>query len=330
MRTFVTTLALFTTLATAQNLTAHPQETLQNGNGNVAALGVISGGLFAEGRAHILVPKDELPSFPAALLGIEFHGGATDTVHYGPLVITLAPTTATQLSPVFANNFTAPATTVFNVPAVSVPWTTAGWVRLNFAQPYVHDGSSALLIEIQKVVQPDPVTGYPFMTITTSSSPSRTDRPAMCYAFSGPSGGGSTATQATTFAVSHAHRLVWQFTPTLRHLSDVGGSGNQYNLGGSVTFTVAGNAGELWVLAASLGFLPASVPIPGFGGALRVGSPVVFASGVLGVNGEGTHVLALPANPSLIGFYLAYQAATVDAGSGAIVLTNGTDHFING
>jgi hypothetical protein len=135
--------------------------------------------------------------------------------------------------------------------------------------------------------------------------------------------------QATTLAMSHAHRLVWQLTPTLRNRSDVGSSGNQYNLGGSVTFTVAGNAGELWVLAASLGFLPASVPIPGFGGALRVGSPVVFASGVLGANGEATHVLALPGNPSLIGFYLAYQSATVDAGSGAIVLTNGTDHFIN-
>lgn len=330
MRRLPTTLALFTSLAIAQNdtLTAHPQQTLQNGNGNLAPLGVISSGLFAEARAHILVPKDELPSSPALLTGIEFNGGATDTVHYGPLVITLAPTSATQLSSVFANNFTGPATTVQNG-ALSVPWTTAGWVRIPFSQPYAHDGTSALLIEIQKVVLPDPVTGYPFMTITTSSSPPRTDRPPMGYAFSGPGGGGSVATTAAYFANANVCRLVWNFTPTVRHQSDVGVSGSQYNVGGSVELTVAGNAGELWVLAASLGFLPASVPIPGFGGALRIGGPVVFGSGVLGTTGEGTQVVALPNNPSLVGFYLAYQAATVDAGSGAVVLTNGTDHFVN-
>jgi hypothetical protein len=327
-------LVLLASLAAAQGqttLTAHPQETLQENTGNLVPLGVLGLGstaLFAEGTTQILVPKEELPTTPCFLTGLEFLGGALDTVDYASLTITVGPTTATSLSPTFANNFPVPGTTVVQLTNQPITWTSAAFVGVPFAQNYVHDGVSGMVIEIRKVVQAG-ANGWPFMTMGSSSSPSRNDRPVMAYAFTGPGGGGANATQASVFANSIVHRMLWNLTPTVRNLSDVGASGNQYNIGSTVTVTVGGNPGELFVLAAGVGYLPAGVPIPGFGGALLLNGPVIFASGLIGALGEATTPVALPNNPAVVGFHIFYQAATVDPVSGTIVLTNGSDHFVN-
>jgi hypothetical protein len=61
--------ALAAAALAAQNgaLTAHPQETLQNSSGNIAPLGVLPGGIGAEGRVMLLVPREEVPTVPAVL-----------------------------------------------------------------------------------------------------------------------------------------------------------------------------------------------------------------------------------------------------------------------
>lgn len=183
------------------------------------------------------------------------------------------------------------------------------------------------MIEIQKVVQQ--ASTYPFMTMSTSSSPPRNDRPVMVYTFSAPGGGASTATNGGYSANPLSFRLVWTATPTVRNLSNVGSSNNQYNLGGQVTLTVQGTPLNLYVLAAGTGFLPAALPLPGIGGALRINGPVIFTGGLLDPSGVGTFLFNLPTNPALVGFYVTYQGAEVDGASGLITLTNGTDHFIN-
>ena len=64
-------LLLAASFATAQGaLTAHPQETLQNGNGNLVPFGVLSTGSFGEGHTMILIPKDELPSVASLFSGV--------------------------------------------------------------------------------------------------------------------------------------------------------------------------------------------------------------------------------------------------------------------
>lgn len=329
MRIHLASALLFTSLLAAQTgaLTAHPQETLQNGNGNLVPFGVLTTGSFGEGHTMFLVPKDELPSFPAVLTGIEIHCQATASLVYSSLILNVGPTTATSLTSTFASNFPTAPTNVLQAVGLQVNYLSSAWVQIPFTTPYVHDGVSAMVIEIQKVVQA--AASYPFMTMSTSSSPSRTDRPNMVYAFGTPGSGASTALTGPYAANPLSFRLVWTGTPTLRNRSDVGSSSNQYNVGGSVTLTMNGPAGNLYVLAAATSFLPTAVPIPGITGDLRLNGAVVFDGGLLDPTGAATYLFAIPNNPAIVGFYITYQGAAIDPVSGGITLTNGTDHFVN-
>jgi hypothetical protein len=309
-----------------QGSTAHPQDTLTGGGGNFAPLGVFSTGAGAEARTHILVPKDELPGAGALLTGMEVLSLLGGTVDYAALQIVAMPTPATALSSTFAANLVGTPTVVLST-ALQVAHSTTAWVPIQFTQPYVHDGTSALLLEIQKVVQP--AASYTFVSTKKTSSPPRLDRPAMVYAFGGPGSGQSTAVSGSGNDEPISFRLVWSNTPTLKNRSDPGVSGNQYNVGGTVVLTTQGSPGHFWVLAAGTGFLTPAVVIPGVQGSLRANGAVLFAGGLLDANGEGQQTVAVPNAPSLVGFYLVYQAATVEPSTGAIVLTNGTDHFVN-
>lgn len=327
--TIACSLLVTSTFLAAQNtaLTAHPQETLQNGNGNLVPFGVLSTGSFGEGHSMFLVPKDELPSQPSLLVGIEIHCQASVTLDYASLDIHCGPTTATSLTSTFAANFPSTPTTVLSATSLQVNYASNAWTPISFTTPYVHDGQSALVIEVQKVIQT--AASYPFATMSTSSSPPRNDRPNMIYTFSAPGGGAAQSPTGGFQATALSFRLVWQFTPTLRNLSDLGTSGNQYSIGGQVTLTMQGDPSHLYVLAAANSFLPTALPVPGFGGALRLNGPIVFTGGLLDPNGVATFVLPLPNDPALIGYYLTYQGADIDGATGLITLTNGTDHFIN-
>lgn len=329
MRLHLSLCVLLVPVLTAQNpaLTAHPQETLQNGNGNLVPFGVLTNGSFGEGHTMFLVPKDELPSFPAILTGIEIHCQATASLVYSSLTLNLGPTTATSLQPTFANNFPTAPTNVLQAVGLQVNYLSNAWVQIPFTTPYVHDGTSALVIEIQKVVQT--AASYPFMTMSTSSSPSRTDRPNMVYAFSTPGGGASTSPTGPYAANPLSFRLVWAGTPTLRNRGDLGSSQNQYNVGGTVLLTMNGPSSHLYLIAAATSFLPVAAPIPGITGDLRLNGPVIFDAGLLDPAGVATYTVSIPNNPALVGFYITYQGATVDPVSVGITLTNGTDHFVN-
>lgn len=309
-------------------LTAHPQETLTGGAGNYSPFGVFSTGSGAEARTQLLVPADELPGPGTALVGIELTALVGGTVDYQSLQITAAPTTATSLASSFAANLTGTQTVVLQATGLAVAYSTTAWVRIDFTQPYVHDGQSALVLDIKKVAQP--VGGsFQFVSIRKNSQPVRVDRPRMVYAFGNPGSGASNATAAFADDDAIGFRLVWLGTPTVRNRSDTGASGNQYNVGGSVLLTVQGDPGFLWVLAAATGFLQPGLVVPGLSGTFRLNGPVPFASGLLDPTGIGTATVAIPNTPSLAGSYLVYQGATVDPATGAIALTNGTDHFVN-
>jgi hypothetical protein len=316
----------------AQNfaLTAHPQETLQNGNGNLVAFGIGETGSCGEGRTMLLVPARELPTTPCVLLGIDVHPQMAATITYSSLAIRCAPTSATTLQSAFASNFGAPPTTVLAASNLTLSWQN-GWMPLVFSTPYLHDGSSSLVVEITKNVQA--AGSYPFVTMSTSSFPARTDRPAMIFAFGTPGSGASQAPNSAYAANPLSVRLRWLFTPTVRHRSDVGGLfHHQYNLGGSVLVAVNGAPGHLYGLGAGLDYLPARLPIAGMRGALWITSPVgpvVFAIGAIDATGESVHPISIPPILGLIGMRLTYQAETIDPSTLEITLSNGSDHFIN-
>lgn len=313
--------------AQAPAFTAHPQDTLQNNNGNIAPLGVIGNGALAEARSMILVPRQELPPVPANLSAIYVHAQSAVNVDYATLNVLVGPTSATGLNLNFNANHSIVPWPALLASNTQVAY-TGGWTRIPFASPFPYDGTTSLLIEIVKVVQPG-AAGFPFATMSTSSSPPRTDRPPMTYVFGGPGSGAATAAVGTQFANSIAYRLEWTSAPTIRHRGNPGVSGNQYNLGGSVTVTFQGTPGNLYVMAAGTGYLPFDVPLPGFAGALRLANATTFASGALGLSGEDGVSFVIPTTPALVGFFIAYQGVALDIATQTITFTNGSDHFVN-
>jgi hypothetical protein len=274
----------------------------------------------------LLVPRDELPSAPATLAGIEVHCQSPATVQYASLTIRCAPTAATALQHTFASNYAVTPVTVLAANGLTVGYTSTGWTPIVFPSPYVHDGASALLLDVQKVVQGPP---WPDATMSSSSSPPRLDRPDMIYALGGPGSGAASASNAAVVAPALSFRLLWLGTPTIRNRADPGPTGWQYGLGSTVAVTTNGPPGHLFVLAAALDFLPAQVAIPGIGGALRLNGPVPYVTGLLDGAGDAAFAFGIPVNPVLVGFRLAHQGAVVDPATIAVTLTNGMDHFVN-
>lgn len=316
------------TMAQSPLLTAHPQDLTLTNAGAVVPLGSWSNGsTFGEGHTMILVPKHELPCFPTLLLGIEVVGSTTSPLTYASLRMHVGPTTATSLQSTFALNHQVAPTQVLNATNLTVSYTGFSWTPIPFTQPYQHDGTSAMVIEIQKVVQY--VGGMPIMMMTGSGLPPRTDRPDMIYAVGDTYSGASQAVSATVTSDAMSFRLRWANTPTLRHLSNVPYGTPQYALGSWVTLTLNGPPGHFYLMSAAPSFLPVAAPIPGVLGELRLDGPSTFSSGLLDANGAGTYQLIIPWNAALVGLYLAYQGATVDPVNLGIELTNGMDHFVN-
>jgi len=318
-------LALIAPIA-AQQRSAHPQESLGIGAGNTVPLGW-AGGIGAESRSQLLIPRQELPAVPAQLLAIEVAGLFVGNMNYQSLGILCAPAQIAALDPNFASNL-GPAPTVVVPPAPrGIDYSLQDWTTIAFVQPYQHDGHSDLVVEIRKVVSP---FGSAILTAHRQGSvPERADRPRMQATFGDlGSGANHAATAALTNMTPISLRLVWQQTPTLRHRSEVAASGNQFALGGQVALTVQGTPGHFFVMVAGIEWLPGQ-PLAGVLGELRVAARYTFRDAVLDAQGLGSYQVAIPNDPSIVGLRVTYQAAVVDPGTATITLTNGTDHFVN-
>lgn len=323
-------------LPAQQAITGHPQDSPTDGSGNAAPFGVFTNGSVAESHVQILVPKDELPAAGAILTGMELSALIGGTVNYAQLTITVRPVTLTSLSLVFANNNLGPATTVLAATSLQKTWATSAWTPLPFTNVYVHDGVSALLVEIQKVVAPTSGGGgssgggstFPFVT-QTIAFPERIDRPQMVYVFGGPGSGGATNPAAFASAQPISFRLDWLNAPTFRQRSDYLGPVLDYGLGNTLELTVDGNPGDVYATMLANSFLPTAIPVPGIGGSVRIAALNVWNSGFVDAAGHGGQTIVIPVDPTLVGAHLAWQAVTLGAFSGALTLTNGSDHFIN-
>ncbi|MBM3961267.1 MAG: hypothetical protein FJ306_05100 [Planctomycetes bacterium] len=77
--------------------------------------------------------------------------------------------------------------------------------------------------------------------------------------------------------------------------------------GATPTFAITAPSTQLWVVAFSLGLVPAT-PVPGFGGVLRI-DPIqqVFSAAGLG---SSSVPIAIPSNPGLVGFEFFAQGVT--------------------
>ena len=327
MRAFTAVVALAAALPCQQSAlhrTAHPQETLQDGNGDVLPLGCAGPADFTEARTQILFRSQELPGPGATLVGIEVHCQDTLTLRYASLEIDAFATTATSLSDTFADNITLPVRALLRLRQDPVTYDATRWTDLPQSGMYVHDGVSSLVIEVRKVV--DPATAR-FATMSTTLSPVRTDRPGMVCSFGGPGSGASTAAAAQTRSVPLAMRLLWIHAPTVRLLGDQAPSGNQFGLGGSIVQTVEGAPGSIVADFVGTSFLaPPRFLAPVAGQWLVDG--VTLGVGLLPATGRAQRRIAIPNDGNLVGLHLTYQSATIDLTHFA-QFTNGADHFVN-
>jgi hypothetical protein len=304
--------------------TAHPQDTLQNTSGNLAPLGVFASGLGAEARAHMLLRAVELPGPGAQLVGIEVQSQSAVSLRYSLLSISVAPTTATALLPVFSANMAAPHK-VLHANNLTVPYAAGAWSVIPFAAPYAHDGTSALVLEFKKIVDPNSIVQT---VMATPSPPPRSDRPAMVWSFGGIGSGASNAATALASGDPLAVRLLWTGAPTMRHRSDVGPGGNQYGLGTTIHLTIEGAPGALFMTAIDFGFLPVPLPMWNASGQLYVQGHVI-GTGTLDAAGTARQTKFIPPDPLLLGLHVTYQAGTLDLLASQGQLSNAHDHFVN-
>ena len=305
--------------------TAHPQETIAGDNGDVSPFGCLGPTDFTESRTQLLIRDQELPGPGAALVGIEVHCQGTLALDYRSLEIDAMSTTATSLSPTFANNITPLPTALLRGTGLRIAYDSSGWTSIPLQNIFVHDGVSGLLIEVRKIV--DPATAQ-FATMATTSNPPRNDLPRMVCSFGGPGSGASTAATAQTASSPLSVRLLWIDAPTVRLLGDRSASGNEFGLGGRFLHTVDGTPGSLVVDFVGTSFLAPPRFVAPIVGRLLV-SGVTIDVAVLPASGQAQRTIAIPNAGNLIGLHLAYQSGTIDAVTGIAEWTNGVDLFVN-
>jgi hypothetical protein len=316
----------FGSLLSAQIPTAHPQEAMQ-GTALVAPFGVLFGA-EAEARTQILIPRHELPAVPAQLVGIEVRATFGAPMVYTSLRIDVAETNAAQLQTTFANNLPTTPTTALNAAGYTLSFVSSTWTPIAFTTPHAYSGSAGLVLDIRKVVSPG--SSFGLQGTTTPVLPLRLDRPFMQVASGATGSGAANATVATAAAGPITVRLLWNNTPTLRNRSDATtATGASYALGGQVDLTVQAAPSSPWWIAIASSFLATPVAVGGFVGEYRLDNALLIGGSVLDAQGLGSVTIPLPTSPAFVGLFYAYQAVVLDPANGALVFSNGTDHFIN-
>lgn len=324
--------SLLLPLAAQNSVSSYVQDTVTGMSGNAVPLGCGPTGLFVEGRSQILIPAAYLGCPNAILGGLAAVGqnsfAASTSIRYASLKITLSRTTASTLSPTFANNLPLPQV-VLNATNLTVNYTAGAWTPIQFTSGYLHDGTSNLVIEIQKVVSP-----VGDATMKTIANAGRTDLPRMINALGGA---GSNAHQATTATATNnspmSMQLLWNgvggtTVPTVRLKSDTGGAAsNQFAIGTNVLHTVQGAPGALFVNMQALALLNPSRPLPPVIGRQWVDG-ITVNLGLLPANGLATFTWALPGTPSLVGLYSAFQSLVSPAPFSQLYFSNVADCFV--
>lgn len=328
----LTCLALACALGAQVQTTTYVQESTIGNLGNVAPLGCLATGQVAEARSQILIPARFLPGPGAVLLGLGALGssssGTNTSITYAVLRITISRTTATTLGSSFAANLPNPQT-LLNVTNLTVPWQATAFTPITFVNSYTHDGTSSLVIDIQKVVSPAGDAG-----MKTIQNARRTDLPRMINAIGAAGSGAHLATTATVTNNSPISlQLRWAgsggtFTPTVKLKSDPQFPFRaQFEIGRPLETTVQGQPGSLFLDLQSIGLAVPAPTFAGIAGRLWLSNPVTLASGVLPASGQHTVTQTIPNDPTLVGFYLATQSLVITP-SGVWQWSNAADCIV--
>ncbi len=315
----------------AQNHVSYPQDTTTGGNGNNIAFGVSSGASLDEGRYQQLIPRTHLPSTGAVILGVEVVSRALQphTLTHESLQITLSHDARTQLDPSAATNLPAPVV-VLAVQNFSNAYAAGQWSAIQFTTPFVYDGVSDLVIDVQKVFDRStstvPVGGS---SMSRAGHPGRPDLPDSRWAFGSYGSGAATSSTLNFFGDPLLLRLQVGGLPTTVLRGDrVGNTGNFFALANPFEVEVRAASGDLFGVFASTSF-QAPMTFPLLSGTLQITLPQTLKVGLMPATGVDVTTITLPNNNAFVGTHLTFQSGVVPSGAGSGLWTNATDMFVN-
>jgi len=309
----------------AQNVLAYPQDGTGTGSGNLVPMGYSTSANFDEGRYQILVPADHMPVPGAIITALEvFTIPGTAAITYPSLELRLSHFVGTTLNPTFASNLPTPVL-AYSQQAVTINWTTRQWVPLTFQTPFVYDGISDLVVDIQKVVTQGSAA------IVSHGTESRSDLPRVLYAF-GPLGSGANTSASGSFTSSNILKFRLRVVaPTMVLRSDPTGSVGPFALTNTFDASVHAVPNTLQVTLASQGYAPVGTifsPLLGFQH-VDLNNSATFSIGGVPASGISTVTLTLPNDPNLVGLKFVFQAATLNSSLIQPAWTNASDFVIN-
>lgn len=328
---FIAAVALAASLgatSVAAQYIAFPIDSLQGVRGQVIPLGSSTSANFDEGRVQMLIPARFLPAAGATVIGVEVSPHVTGTVNYDTLAISLGHTTLTSLTLTYATNLPNP-TTVFGQSSFSMSYPSSStWNSLLFAQSFVYDGSSNLIVEFQKKLD----TSMPKSTVShqTDNFPARADLPSPLFAFGATGAFNAPTGQLFSASSRPLVRLLFQNSATMTIEGVQGGTSNDYFAIGTIaTLRVRGNTGDAYVLAFDVALAGIPLAIPGTNGLFYLSFPNVLINGAPMVGGVGTVPIPIPNIPAAVGTQFYFQSARIDGASPPNVdLTNIVDAII--
>jgi hypothetical protein len=314
-------------VATAQ-VVAYPQDTTLSRATASVPLGYARAPFpdVTEARFQQLIPATHLPTAPSAITALAFPVGGLGTsfgTDYARLEITVSATRATQLSTTYADNLPAPVV-VLNATGQRA-WSFQQWNVLQLDRPIAHDGVSALVIDIRKVVRSSEalVVGTGIASNLLGAPPS----PRLAQGNFGPAGSGAanrTFADAPGFPPIQIRLQV--DTPTIALRSDPNPVGVMFAIGGGVEVRVYGPAQAPYCAIVDTTF-HARFELPGVVGAGIVMPRAEFPLRVIDASGSDAINFVLPNDRGLVNQRFTLQAG-VAIPNGAPTWTNGAEFVV--
>lgn len=318
--------------AQATNPIRYPQANTDGSTGQIIPFGFSnSSGNFDETRWQQLIPARYLPSSGGLIMGMEVLSQATLTATYPSLQITFShvPPGGT-LSTTFATNLPLPQVVYAKINH-TIAWTARQWQTLPLDVPFLYDGTSDLVVEIQKtfdrVATPPPGLGHH----QTDGDPSRAGLPIARNTFGTLGSGALLRTAATSSSVPMKIGFRFADLPTFTLRGPRGGTSSRvFAIGGNFDATLNGQPFGVFGSLIAFGWNAAPVSIPGIGGSVMVDllTTTAYASGTLDPSGVATTNWTIPNDPTLVGTLVVFQGISTSSTLG-LVMTNGTDLVIN-
>jgi len=324
-------LPLLASMAVAQpgHYTAYPIDDLHGFFGHWAFFGalVIMGAPPGsdEARCQELVLAHNLPANGALITGIEVSPHFLGQITYSTLEIRLGHSPVQALTTSFAANNPSPQL-VYASSNQTINWSsTTQWVPFPFQTPFLYSAGSNLVLEVKKIINRGMTTSGT-VSHQMQNGPMRNDLPTPMWA-EGPLGSG--AANAPSGLLYGGPPMLVRFRyanePTLVIKSTPPG-GTYFRLGATVTLTVQGNPGELFVNTIDVGLAPTPQLIPPINGFyyLQAIFNLMFV-GVVGGGGTGPFSFTIPNAPPLVGTHAYFQSLTAGA---SITWTNAVDAIV--